>query len=87
MRIYFPADENKTWVGLGNFRCGGCNHCDSAVKKKKKKTYVFSCKVSPGKSLINFICAYVIYKLNNENVGIFIGQTKRKLRLEVAKHK
>lgn len=34
---YLPAAENKTWVGLvGNFRCGGCNHCDSGVKKKKK---------------------------------------------------
>lgn len=35
---YLPAAENKTWVGLvGNFRCGGCNHCDSGVKKKQKK--------------------------------------------------
>lgn len=31
---YLPTPDKKTWLGslVGNFRCGGCRHCDNLVR-------------------------------------------------------
>lgn len=71
---------------FGNYRCGRCAHC-SNTHNTKVFTHPHTGEKHNIKEFINCLSTHVVYMLKCPCGLIYIGQTKRNLKLRIAEHK
>lgn len=85
----YMETPKKTWLAKGihgNYRCGKCAHC-SHTFDTKTFGHPHSGKKYPIKEFINCLSTHVVYMLKCPCGLMYIGQTKRNLKLRIAEHK
>ena len=82
-----PTQTN--WLAqqvYGNYRCGKCAHCSNTFDTKTF-SHPHSGKKYGIKDFINCLSTHVIYILKCLCGLVYVGQTKRHLKLRIAEHK
>lgn len=83
----FTSSSSKTnWLHLeGNYRCGRCVHCSNTYATKTD-THTHTGQNNRINEFASCMATHVIYKLVFPSGKIYVGQTKRNLKLHIAEH-
>ncbi|XP_063077568.1 uncharacterized protein LOC134467623 [Engraulis encrasicolus] len=84
-----PTPSTTSWLSkplFGNYRCGKCAHCSNTVDTKTF-THPHTGEKYNIKQFINCVSTHVVYMLKCPCGLMYIGQTKRNLKLRIAEHK
>ncbi|KAL2086165.1 hypothetical protein ACEWY4_017224 [Coilia grayii] len=83
------ASPPTTWLRnlpVGFYKCGNCAHCSNSTNCKDF-SHPRTGKLFPIGSFINCNSTHVIYLLKCPCVLVYIGQTKRQLKILISEHK
>ncbi|KAL2083743.1 hypothetical protein ACEWY4_021516 [Coilia grayii] len=87
----YQQPTQNSWLAqqqqiLGNYRCGRCIHCAN-TSNTKTFAHPQSGQIYRIKDFINCSSTHVIYVLTCPCGLMYVGQTKRNLKLRIAEHK
>lgn len=84
-----PKPASNNWIAQEvhrNYKCARCTHC-SHTHNTKVFSHPQTGEKYKIKEFINCMSTHVVYMLKCPCGMIYIGQTKRNLKLRIAKHK
>lgn len=87
--MYVAPSLSTNWLSqevYGNYRCGRCTHCSNTYNTKKFY-HPHTGQEYTIKDFINCNSTHIVYMLKCICGDIYIGQTKRNLKLRIAEHK